>query len=64
MMNALRKWRARLAQRRLERHKSVVLMRDEHAWRKRERLRRVAEELGMTDEAVKKLHLKPREKPQ
>jgi hypothetical protein len=40
------------------------MMMDEHAWRKRQRLRAAAEELGMAYEAVKKLHLKPREKPQ
>jgi hypothetical protein len=37
---------------------------DEHGWRRRQRLRAAAEELGMTSEAVKKLHLEPSEKPQ
>jgi NADH:ubiquinone oxidoreductase subunit E len=63
MMKALTKWMARRAQRRRERRKAVVMMMDEHGWRKRQRLRAAAEELGMTYEAVKKLHLKPREKP-
>jgi hypothetical protein len=64
MMNALRKWSARRAQRRLERRKASIMMVDEHGWRKRQRLRAVAEELGMTDEAVKKLHLGHVKKPQ